>query len=117
MPKLNVLHRAEFPGESYYPEVSPDTHPGLEMAYVLEGGATLMVDGRPDQTMAPGDWFQVPAGVPLSVQNGSKPPRALATYVVEKDKPLATFFKAAATMISASVLMAFAGLCLSARLD
>jgi hypothetical protein len=39
-----------------------------------------------------GDWFQVPAGVPQSVQNGDRPSRALATYVVEKEKPLVTFF-------------------------
>jgi quercetin dioxygenase-like cupin family protein len=67
------------------------THPGLEMTVLLEGEATLMVDGRPDQPMKPGDWFQVPAEVPHSVQNGDKLTRAMATYIVEKDKPIVSF--------------------------
>jgi quercetin dioxygenase-like cupin family protein len=51
-----------------------------------------MVDGRPDQPLKPGDWFEVPAGVPHSVEIiGGKPGRALAHYVVEKDKPLVTW--------------------------
>jgi quercetin dioxygenase-like cupin family protein len=61
------------------------------MTYLLEGEATLMVDGRPDQLMKPGDWFQVPADEPHSVQNGDKVLRAMATYVVEKDKPMVSF--------------------------
>jgi len=99
MPTLTTLHRAEFPGDRYVTvlvriEVAPGelaarhTHPGLEVTYVLECEATVMVQGRPDQALKPGDWFQVPAGVPHSVQNGDKVGRALATYVVEKDKPL-----------------------------
>jgi quercetin dioxygenase-like cupin family protein len=102
MPTLTTLHRAEFPGDGYISvlvqiEVSPGefigrhTHPGLEMTYLLEGEATLMVDGQPAQAMKPGAWFQVPAGVPHSVQNGDKVLRAMATYVVEKDKPLVSF--------------------------
>jgi quercetin dioxygenase-like cupin family protein len=104
MPKLNILHRAEFPGDRYASvlvliDVDPGeyvprhTHPGLEMTYLLEGEATLTVDGRPDQPMKAGDWFQVPEGVPHSVQNGDKPTRALGHYVVEKDKPITTMLE------------------------
>jgi hypothetical protein len=58
------------------------THPGLEITYILEGDAKLMVDGRPDQALKPGDWFEVPAGVPHSVQIlGDKPGRALEEYL------------------------------------
>jgi quercetin dioxygenase-like cupin family protein len=61
------------------------------MTHLLQGTATLMVDGRPDQAMKPGDWFQVPAGVTHSVRIGDKPVIAMGTYVVEKDKPLASW--------------------------
>jgi quercetin dioxygenase-like cupin family protein len=102
MPTLNVLHRAEFPGDGYVSLlvriellpaelVAPHTHPGLEMTYVLEGEATLSVRGQPDRTLRTGDWFEVPAGTPHSVQNSDRPARALGTYVVEKDKPLTTW--------------------------
>ena len=50
------------------------------------------MDGRPDQALKPGDWFEVPAEVPHSVQIvGDKPGRALGHYVIEKDKPLVTW--------------------------
>jgi quercetin dioxygenase-like cupin family protein len=99
-PTLNVLHRAEFPDDYATVMVLIEnvdgaprhTHPGLEMTYVLEGEFSLMVDGRPDQPLKPGDWFEVPAEVPHSVANvGGKPGRALAHYVIERDKPLTTW--------------------------
>jgi quercetin dioxygenase-like cupin family protein len=101
LPTLNVLHRVEFPGDHYATVMvlienvagAPrHTHPGLEMTYILEGEFTLLVDGRPDQALKPGDWFQVPAEVPHSVEIvGDKPGRALAHYVIEKDKPLTSW--------------------------
>jgi quercetin dioxygenase-like cupin family protein len=100
LPTLNVLHRAEFPSDYATVMVLIEnvhgaprhTHPGLEMTYILEGEFKLMVDGRPDQALKPGDWVEVPADVPHSVENvGGKPGRALAHYVVEAPKPLTTW--------------------------
>jgi quercetin dioxygenase-like cupin family protein len=100
LPTLTTLHRAEFPDGYATVLVLIDnasgaprhTHPGLEVTYILEGEANLLVDGRPDQTLKPGDWFEVPAGVPHSVEIvGDKPGRALAHYVVENDKPMVTW--------------------------
>jgi quercetin dioxygenase-like cupin family protein len=100
LPILTTLHRAEFPSDYATVMVLIEnaggaprhTHPGLETTYILEGEAKLMVDGRPDQALKPGDWFEVPAGVPHSVEIvGDKPGRALAHYVVEKDKPLVSW--------------------------
>jgi quercetin dioxygenase-like cupin family protein len=91
--------RAEFPGDRYATvmvlienaEGAPrHTHPGLEMTYILEGEYVLSVDGRADQVLKPGDWFEVPAEVPHSVQCLT-PGRALGHYVVEKDKPLVSW--------------------------
>jgi quercetin dioxygenase-like cupin family protein len=99
LPTLTTLHRAEFPGEHYATVMvlidnaggAPrHTHPGLEMTYILEREFTLFVDGRAAQALKPGDRFEVPARVPHSV-HCDKPGRALAHYVVEKDKPLVTW--------------------------
>jgi len=67
------------------------THPGIESAYVVEGSLELPIEGQPTRTYNPGDSYQVPTGTPHA---GGKPSdkkiRFTATYVVEKDKPLAS---------------------------
>jgi quercetin dioxygenase-like cupin family protein len=70
--------------------VARHTHPGVETAYVLEGGGTLSVKEQSDLTIKPGDGFQVAAEVPHSLQNGNQKTRIILTYAVEKDKPLAS---------------------------
>src|SRR2546421_11486447 len=71
--------------------VGRHTHPGIESAYVIEGGFELPVEGQPTRTLKPGEAFQIPAGTPHA---GGKPgtanTRILITYVVEKGKPLAS---------------------------
>ena len=69
------------------------THPGEEIIYVLEGTLEYLIDGKP-VTVKPGDVLFVPAGVVHSVKNiGSKNGAELATYIVEKGKPLITLVK------------------------
>jgi quercetin dioxygenase-like cupin family protein len=71
--------------------VARHTHPGIESAYVMEGGFELPIQGQPTRTLKPGDAFQIPAETPHA---GGKPgdakTRVLITYVVEKGKPLAS---------------------------
>ena len=71
--------------------VARHTHPGIESAYVLEGGLELPVQGQPTRTIKAGDGFQIPPETPHA---GGKPSdaktRVLITYVVEKGKPLAS---------------------------
>jgi quercetin dioxygenase-like cupin family protein len=71
--------------------VARHTHPGIESAYVLEGGFELPIQGQETRMIKPGDAFQIPPGTPHA---GGKPPdantRILITYVVEKGKPLAS---------------------------
>jgi len=70
------------------------SHPGEEIIYVLEGTLEYRLDGRPPATLKAGDFLFVPAGVIHSAKNvGSGPGAELATYVVEKDKPLVTLVK------------------------
>ncbi|MDN3563760.1 cupin domain-containing protein [Paeniroseomonas aquatica] len=66
------------------------THPGIESSVVTEGEIELEVEGQPARRYAAGEGFQVPPGVPHSGRNGPAVSRLAITYVVEKDKPLAS---------------------------
>ena len=69
-------------------------HPGEEVVYVLEGTLEYTVDGRPPLTVKAGDVLTIPAGTPHSVKNLGKTNGAeLATYIVEKGKPLVLLVK------------------------
>jgi quercetin dioxygenase-like cupin family protein len=83
-----VVARAEFaPGAA----AGKHTHPGEELGYILEGSLQLEIDGKPPVTLKAGDVFFVPAGVPHDGRNvGTVPAKVLATYVVEKGKPVAS---------------------------
>jgi quercetin dioxygenase-like cupin family protein len=67
------------------------THPGEEIIYVLEGSLEYEVEGKPPVTLKPGDVLFIPAGTVHSAKNvGSGNAAELATYIVEKGKPLIT---------------------------
>ena len=67
------------------------SHDGIETGYVLEGSATLTIDGMPPIAMNAGTSYLIPAGKVHDAKNtGTVPVKVLATYVVEKGKPLAT---------------------------
>ena len=71
--------------------VGRHTHPGEEAGYVLEGTIVLEQEGKPSVTLGAGQTFLIPAGaVHNATNNGSAQARVLATYIVEKGKPLAT---------------------------
>jgi quercetin dioxygenase-like cupin family protein len=63
-------------------------HPGEEIIYVLEGTFEYRVGGRP-VTVAAGGVLFIPAGAVHSARNaGSGNAVELATYIVEKGRPL-----------------------------
>jgi len=71
--------------------IARHTHPGLESAYIIEGGLDLPIDGQPTRTLKPGDAFFVPANTPhAGGKNGDKKTRLASTYVLEKGKPIAS---------------------------
>ncbi len=71
-------------------KVARHTHPGIESAYLLEGEFELPV-GDKTLKLKSGDAFQVPPNTPHAGGEPSKTNLKLAlTYVVEKDKPLAS---------------------------
>ena len=64
-------------------------HPGEEIIYVLEGSLEYQVEGQPAVTLETGDVLFIPAGTIHAAKNvGSGNGAELATYIVEKGKPL-----------------------------
>ena len=67
------------------------THPGTALVHVLEGVLTLDHDGRPTMTYKAGETLYVEAGkVHEGINNGNTPVKAIASFVIEKGKPLTT---------------------------
>jgi quercetin dioxygenase-like cupin family protein len=76
-------------------EITPEApairhrHPGEEIIYVLEGSLEYEVEGSAPTTVEAGEVFFVPAETIHAVRNvGSGNAQELATYVVERGKPL-----------------------------
>jgi len=86
-----VQARVEFdPGVQF----SKHWHPGEEIIYVLEGSLEYQVEGKPPVTLKADDVLFIPAGTIHTAKNvGSGNGVELATYVVEKGKPLVVVVK------------------------
>ena len=78
--------RVDFGPGAAFPKHS---HPGVEVAYVLEGTLEYQLEDRPPVRLKPGDSLFIPAGAAHSARNvGSGGASELATYVVQMGKPL-----------------------------
>ena len=100
--KRTVLQQSEIsaPGREvvqavadFEPRATPGrhTHPGEEIGYVLEGTFLVEQEGKAAVTLKAGGTFLIPAGTVHNATNtGAAAGRILATYIVEKGKPLAT---------------------------
>jgi quercetin dioxygenase-like cupin family protein len=100
--KRTVLQQADIsvPGHEvisalaeFEPRATPGrhTHFGEEIGYILEGTFLLEQDGKPPVTLKAGGTFLIPAGTIHNATNtGAGTGKILATYIVEKGKPLAT---------------------------
>ena len=65
------------------------SHPGEEIIYVLEGSLEYQVEGKPPVTLKAGEVLFIPAGTIHAAKNvGGGNGAELATYVVEKGRPL-----------------------------
>jgi quercetin dioxygenase-like cupin family protein len=77
--------RVDFAPAASFPKHS---HPGAEIAYVLNGSLEYEMDGKIIRLKA-GESLYIPAGVVHSGRNiGSGVTSELATYLVDKDKPI-----------------------------
>ena len=70
--------------------VSPKhSHPGVEVAYVIDGTFEYQLEGRPPVTLKAGDSLYIPAGTAHVAKNvGTGKASELATYIVKKGTPL-----------------------------
>jgi quercetin dioxygenase-like cupin family protein len=84
-----VQVRVDFaPGVSF----PAHSHPGEEIAYVIEGILEYRLEGRPPVTLKPGESLFIPAGVVHTAANvGDVNAAELATYIVAKDVPIVEF--------------------------
>jgi quercetin dioxygenase-like cupin family protein len=70
-------------------EFGNHTHPGEEIVYVIEGLLEYQVEGKPPVTLKAGEVLFIPAGAIHAARNvGTGNGAELATYIVEKGKPL-----------------------------
>ena len=77
----------------------PHSHPGEELAYVIEGLLEYRLEGRPPVTLKAGETLFIPAGTIHSAKNvGPGNAAELATYLVEKGKPLVAFGRMSASV-------------------
>ena len=70
------------------------SHPGEEIIYVLTGSLEYQVGDKPPMTLKAGDVLFIPARAIHTATNVGRGPGAeLATYLVEKGKPLVVIAK------------------------
>lgn len=65
------------------------SHPGVEVAYVIDGTFEYQLEGQPPVTLKAGDSLYIPAGTAHIAKNvGTGNASELATYIVKKGEPL-----------------------------
>ena len=99
--KRTPLQKFDVPGTNYetiigLAEIVPNvnigrhTHPGPESGFMLEGDFVLLVEGNEPLPVKAGESYKVPPGAIHDARTGANGATVIATYVVEKGKPLAT---------------------------
>jgi quercetin dioxygenase-like cupin family protein len=69
-------------------------HPGEEIIYMIEGSLQYQIEDKPPVTLKAGEVLFVPARTVHAARNvGNVPGAELATYIVEKGKPLLVLVK------------------------
>jgi quercetin dioxygenase-like cupin family protein len=97
--RTNLQHEdLSFPGREVVQvrvDISPGvtaarhSHPGEEIVYAIEGEMEYRIDGKAPVTLKAGQVLFIPAGAIHAVKNiGTDNAAELATYIVEKGKPL-----------------------------
>ncbi|WP_338839059.1 cupin domain-containing protein [Flavobacterium ginsenosidimutans] len=84
--KEMVQARIDFDGHSAFVKHS---HPGEEVIYVVEGSLEYQIEDEKPVTLKAGEVLFIPAGVVHSAKNNTNAKASeLATYIVEKGKPI-----------------------------
>jgi quercetin dioxygenase-like cupin family protein len=101
VPTRTILQETDVPNSNYrvvmvVTEIAANqtaarhTHPGAEVAYMLQGGAEFTIEGQGVKAVKAGESFRLEPGVRHSVKNGPQVTKILAIYTVPKDAELAT---------------------------
>lgn len=77
----------EFPPNGGNPR---HTHPGVTTGLILEGRLELEIDGMAGSSMTPGQGLSIPNARPHVERAGPEGCKVAVSFVVEKDKPLAS---------------------------
>ncbi|MBE8728282.1 cupin domain-containing protein [Flavobacterium hungaricum] len=86
-----IQARIDFEGHSAF---GKHFHPGEEVIYVVEGSLEYQIEGEKPVTLKAGEVLFIPAGVVHSAKNNTDSKASeLATYIVEKGKPVLTLVK------------------------
>jgi len=99
--KRTIVQRFDVPGSNYETvialvEIAPNaaigkhTHPGVDSGVLQSGDIVLNAEGRSEQSVKPGDSWQIPPNTVHWGKAGPDGAKIINTYVVEKGKPLAT---------------------------
>ncbi|MEM5274624.1 cupin domain-containing protein [Cupriavidus taiwanensis] len=84
--KEGIQVRVDFDAGAFAPK---HTHPGEEIAYVLQGSLEYQLGEQPPVRLKAGEALFIPAGTPHSARNvGSGQASELATYIVTKGAKL-----------------------------
>jgi len=84
--KEMVQARIDFEAHSAFGKHS---HPGEEVIYVVEGSLEYQIEDEKPVTLKAGEVLFIPAGVVHSAKNNTNVKASeLATYIVEKGKPI-----------------------------
>jgi quercetin dioxygenase-like cupin family protein len=70
--------------------VAKHTHPGIETGMVLEGAVEFTIGDQPPKTFKTGETYMIPPSTPHTGKTGPNGTKPIGTFVVEKDKPLAS---------------------------
>jgi quercetin dioxygenase-like cupin family protein len=99
--KRTLLQRGDFPGDKMATQlmlieivpngvVARHTHPGGEVGYVLEGTIEFTMGEGPPKVFRQGDTYMIPVNTAHIAKAGPAGAKLVGTFVVEKDKPLAS---------------------------
>ncbi|MFE2823433.1 cupin domain-containing protein [Streptomyces sp. NPDC059271] len=70
------------------------THPGEEVGFIVAGHVEMAIRGQSTRTLLAGDGFLIPPELPHNARDlGPETGRMLSTYIVDPDKPLASFLQ------------------------
>jgi quercetin dioxygenase-like cupin family protein len=81
-----VVGSAELPAGM---AIGRHTHHGVEFGYVAEGEAEFTVEGQAPYRLKAGGFFKIDAGKIHDARSVGGPAKVVATWVIEKGKPLA----------------------------